>query len=46
MMKQLLLLLNFMLLLNIKVMAQNIILQIPNGLDNPNPQVSLGEKQY
>lgn len=43
MMKQLLLLLNFMLLLNIKVMAQNIILQIPNGLDNPNPQVSLGE---
>lgn len=37
MMKQLLLLLNFMLLLNIKVMAQNIILQIPNGLDNPNP---------
>lgn len=29
MMKQLLLLLNFMLLLNIKVMAQNIILQIP-----------------
>lgn len=32
MMKQLLLLLNFMLLLNIKVMAQNIILQIPNGL--------------
>lgn len=43
MMKQLLLLLNFMLLLNIKVMAQNIILQIPNGLDNQNPQVSLGE---
>lgn len=46
MMKQLLLLLNFMLLLNIKVMAQNIILQIPNGLDNPNPQVSFGESNY